>query len=322
MFQQTFKNFNINFDASNVRRSVSSGDLITGQISFDLTKQTKITSITLALRGRASVHWSKGGGGGGGGRRRRRRKHFSAELDFFNFKNVILQENRITGAAVRLSPGTHVYPFTCQLPQGDFPSTFRGVYGHITYTLTVGMDRPWHLTKDFVTELNFVNHIDTSQPEMRAPMSGSNYMTLCCLWCNSGPITMTTSIEKKAFVPGETVKVTCKFSNASSSTATPKVKLQQKQAYYTLNKVHKCIVSKSLVSLTGQPISGNTSGVSREIELVIPPSVSCTISNCSILDIDYLLEVSLSVTASPDLTVLFPIILCDTPVNTDPPLYL
>lgn len=27
-------------------------------------------------------------------------------------------------------------------------------------------------------------------------------MTVCCLWCSSGPITMTATAEKKAFVPG------------------------------------------------------------------------------------------------------------------------
>lgn len=91
MFLQTVTNFNINFNVLNERRTFSSGDLITGHISFDLTKETKITSITMALTGKANVHWSTGGGGGG--RRRRHRRHFSAKLEFFNFKNVILQEN-------------------------------------------------------------------------------------------------------------------------------------------------------------------------------------------------------------------------------------
>lgn len=37
---------------------------------------------------------------------------------------------------------------------------------------------------------------------LQAPLSGSNNMTLCCLWCASGPITLTARTEKKAFVPG------------------------------------------------------------------------------------------------------------------------
>lgn len=48
----------------------------------------------------------------------------------------------------------------------DFPSSFHGVHGQIEYTLTVSIHRPWHLSKDFVTELNFVNHVDTNKPDL------------------------------------------------------------------------------------------------------------------------------------------------------------
>ncbi|XP_068560321.1 arrestin domain-containing protein 3-like isoform X2 [Cebidichthys violaceus] len=288
MFQQTIKNFNINFNVLNETNSFSSGDLITGHVSFDLTKETKITSISMALTGRANVHWSTGGGGGR--RRRRHRKHHTAKLDFFNFKSVILQENSDTGGTAILQPGRHLFPFTCQLPQGDFPSTFRGVFGQILYSLTVSIHRPWHMAKDFVTELNFVNRINTNQPELHAPLSGSNSMTLCCLWCASGPITMTVSVEKKAFMPGETVKIICQFSNASSRTATPKVALQQKQICYTINKMSKRMVMKNLASVTGEPVSAHTSDVHTAIMLAIPTFAPLTISNCIIIDVDYFIE--------------------------------
>lgn len=148
MFQQTIKNFNINYNVANERGTFSSGDLITGHISFDLTTKSKIISITMELRGKADVHWSTGGGGGR--RRRRQRRHYSAKVDFFNLKSVILQENHgmqsvrpfacmtglqtigpcsgeshsvcvplaATGERAKLQPGTHVYPFTCQIPHG------------------------------------------------------------------------------------------------------------------------------------------------------------------------------------------------------------
>lgn len=88
MFKQTLKNFSIHFNALNEKNTVSSGDVITGHISFDLTKLTKITSITMELKGKAHVHWSAGSGG-----KRKRRRHFSAKLEFFKLKSVILQEH-------------------------------------------------------------------------------------------------------------------------------------------------------------------------------------------------------------------------------------
>ncbi|XP_035514955.1 arrestin domain-containing protein 3-like [Morone saxatilis] len=316
MFQQTIKNFSVNFNALNERNTVSRGDLITGHISFDLTKETKVYAITMTLKGKVNVHWSTGGG------KKRSRRNFSAKLELFKLTSVLLQENSVTGETAKLQPGTHMYPFSCQIPQGDFPSTFHGAHGHATYSLTVGINRPWHISKDFVTELNFVNRIDTSNPELSAPLSGHNTMTLCCLWCASGPITVTASTEKKAFIPGETVKVICNFSNHSSRTATPTVKLQQEVVYYTHSRVSKRKVIKNLAYVTGQPVPANTSDLRTEIMLPIPLPTSLSISNCSILEVDYIVEVTMSLTAAPDLQVLFPIVLCDTPVNANPPCYL
>ncbi|KAM3611012.1 uncharacterized protein V6R79_012318 [Siganus canaliculatus] len=310
MFQQAFQNFNINFNAVNGRTSFSSGDILTGHISFDLPKQTKITSIEMALRGRVHVHWSSGSG--------KSRRNYSAKVDFFKLKSSILQENSVTGGT-RLQPGTHMYPFTCQIPQGDFPSTFHGVHGQITYTIIVSIYRPWHLAKEFVTELSFAHHMDINQPILRAPLSGINSMTLCSLWCTSGPITMKVTTEKKAFVPGETVKLFCDFGNGSSQIATPSVKLQQKQSFFTANKVSSRIVCKNMARVNGLPVSPHTSAVHTEIMLTIPSSAAPTISNCTLLQVEYLIKVKLGARGSADLEVHVPIVLCDAPVVPLPP---
>lgn len=55
MFEQTIRNFKINFIRHDGRNSFPSGDQIIGHISFDLTKETKITSITMRLKGNANV---------------------------------------------------------------------------------------------------------------------------------------------------------------------------------------------------------------------------------------------------------------------------
>ncbi|XP_054629486.1 arrestin domain-containing protein 3-like [Dunckerocampus dactyliophorus] len=311
MFAKTFKDFTINFNDKN---TFSSGDLMTGQISFELPKATKISSISMCLTGRVNVHWSSGGG------KKRNRRHYNAKIAFFNLKSMILTEGAV-GEGAKLPPGRHVYPFTCHIPQGDFPSSFRGPHGQICYSLTVSIDRPWHMSKDFVTEFNFVHHINSNQPDLWSPLSGSNSMEVCFLCCATGPITMTASVEKKAFTPGETVKIICDFSNASSRTVTPKVKLQQKQHYYTMNKVHSRLMVKNLVSQTGLPIAAHTSDIHTEMTFTIPTDSSLSISNCSILEVQYVIELRLCASASSDLTVVFPIILCDIPFHTPPPPY-
>ncbi|XP_068167061.1 arrestin domain-containing protein 3-like [Antennarius striatus] len=314
MFQQTIKNFNFNFNALNARNSYSSGDVITGQISFDLTKQWKVEVITMTLTGKANIAWTVRTSGRKG---RRHTRQISAKVEYFNLKSVIHQPDG--DETTNLQPGNHTYQFTCQIPQGDFPSSFTGVNGKITYTLTVGIIRPWHFSKDFVTEFNFVNRTNTNHPDLWAPLSGTNEMRLCCLCCASGPITMTATTERKAFNPGETVKIICDFSNTSSRTATPNLKLQQKQSFYTHNKTSQRVVFKNLASRTGQPIGAQTSHVHTEFTLTIPPTAEPTISNCSILEVNYIIEVVLSVRAAYDLIVLIPIILCDI-TNIQPPM--
>uniref|UniRef100_A0A3B5BK00 Arrestin-like N-terminal domain-containing protein n=1 Tax=Stegastes partitus TaxID=144197 RepID=A0A3B5BK00_9TELE len=92
MFGASIQNLRVSINRLNERNTVSSGDQVAGHVSFELTKQTKITSITVALSGVAHVHWSTGGGGGGR-KRRRYRRVYSAKVEYFNYKGVILQEN-------------------------------------------------------------------------------------------------------------------------------------------------------------------------------------------------------------------------------------
>lgn len=88
MFQQAITNFNINYDVYNESRTFFSGDRVTGNISFELKKEIKISTISMEFRGMAHVHWSSGGGG-----KKRRRRHYSAKLDYFRIKSSILQDS-------------------------------------------------------------------------------------------------------------------------------------------------------------------------------------------------------------------------------------
>lgn len=105
MFQQSIKNFSVVFETANGNLTVSAGDLITGHISFDLTKVTRISSLTMKVRGRAHVHWSSGS--------RKRRRHYSEKMEFFSMKSIIMQENN----------GMHTF-WTCLDQTATFPSFF------------------------------------------------------------------------------------------------------------------------------------------------------------------------------------------------------
>uniref|UniRef100_A0A3Q3FSE6 Arrestin-like N-terminal domain-containing protein n=1 Tax=Kryptolebias marmoratus TaxID=37003 RepID=A0A3Q3FSE6_KRYMA len=67
------------------RSTFSSGDVIRGQVSFDLTKETEISSVMMRLRGGASVHWSSSAW-------KMYRNHYSAEEDYFDHKSALIHE--------------------------------------------------------------------------------------------------------------------------------------------------------------------------------------------------------------------------------------
>uniref|UniRef100_A0A674P423 Arrestin domain-containing protein 3-like n=1 Tax=Takifugu rubripes TaxID=31033 RepID=A0A674P423_TAKRU len=284
MFQQAITNFNINYDVYNESRTFFSGDRVTGNISFELKKEIKISTIGMEFRGMAHVHWSSSSGG-----KKRRSRHYSAKLDYFRIKSSILQD--CADGGLRLQRGTHVYPFTLQIPQGCVRACSFGRVCCLSRKPGLTIYRPWHLSKSFVTELMFMNRLNLNQPELWSPLSGTNSTTLCCLWCASGPITLTATTEKKVFAPGETVKIVCELGNSSSRTATPKGKLLQKQNFFMHNKVNKRLISQTMASMAGHPVSPHTSEVHTELMLTIPPSAPYSIANCSILEVQYVLEV-------------------------------
>lgn len=145
MFQQAITNFKINYDVYNESRTFSSGDRVTGNISFELKKEIKISTISMEFRGMAHVHWSSGSGG-----KKRRRRHYSAKLDYFRIKSSILQDSggmqtpQPSAAELRLEPlmGKCLICFLLQQQLGDsdfsvarmsIRSQFRsrkGVYEH------------------------------------------------------------------------------------------------------------------------------------------------------------------------------------------------
>lgn len=130
---------------------------------------------------------------------------------------------------------------------------------------------------------------------------------------------MKATVEKKAFLPGETVNIMCNISNGSFATATPKARLNQKMTFYTQGRERHREVVKHFKSVSGERVVAHTSAVWNEIKLTIPSSAYLTISNCSVLEVDYLIEVKLCVPAFPDITVLVPIILCEISAHTNSP---
>lgn len=92
---------------------------------------------------------------------------------------------------------------------------------------------------------------------------------------------------------GDTVRIFCDINNGSSRTVTPKVKLQQKQFFFTISRDlgPRRMVVKNLASATADAIVGPSSDIHSEFQVPIPRDAEPTISNCRILEVENIIEV-------------------------------
>ncbi|XP_062399226.1 arrestin domain-containing protein 3-like [Sardina pilchardus] len=316
MFGETFKNVSINFTSPHPNCTFTSGDMVSGEMRLELSKDVKIQHISMTLKGKAKVRWTTRSGSG---KRRRTRVH-TAKVEFFKLESNVVQGQN--DDEIVLKTGIHVYPFRCQIPHGDFPTSFVGLYGRIQYAVIFGIHRSWHMAKKFESEFKFVNPVDCNNPALLVPISADNSKTVCCLWCASGPITMNVRLERKGFVPGEILRISAEFGNGSSRRVVPKAVLVQKQTY-TAGSSRK-LVPITLVSAIGQEVQPNHSDVCCDILLTIPEDTHTSIANLPILELEYHVMVSLDISGASNLNTSLPIVVCNIPLHQEeslPPPY-
>ena len=65
-------------------------------------------------------------------------------------------------------------------------------------------------------------------PLFQSPILMKDHKSLCCLCCKSGPISVTMSLDRSGFVPGEKLTLNAEVDNKSNKTMTrSEVKLLQ-----------------------------------------------------------------------------------------------
>ncbi|MBN3308249.1 ARRD3 protein, partial [Amia calva] len=278
MFKGTVTNLSISYDALNESNTFSRGDVISGRVTFDVSKEIKVEYLTVSAKGKASVHWTES--------HNDRTISYNAEEMYFKLKHIFIQQSSEQNT---LQPGTHVYSFSFQIPMIELPSSFEGKDGKVVYQLEAKLHRPWHLPKTFFKEFTIINPVNIQCPELLAPQMASKNKTVCCLCCASAPISLSARIERRAYTLGESIRIFAEIENGSTRTIRPKVHIQQKQTFYARGKERSHV--KKIVTVEGEPFfSGKTGTWSGELPR-IPLDTSFSIQNCGILKVEYLVVV-------------------------------
>lgn len=92
---------------------------------------------------------------------------------------------------------------------------------------------------------------------------------------------------------GETITVKTEVGNGTSSTVVPTAELEKKLTYYDDGRITSKRKSHQLRYEVGEHVKPNTSEFKGEIKLHIPKDACVTLKDCEVLDVEYVVTVSL-----------------------------
>ncbi|XP_073323417.1 arrestin domain-containing protein 3-like [Pagrus major] len=286
------KDFKLMYEALNKYNTFSEGDTVAGMVTFTLTEQTKVKSIFVKVKGEAHVHWTDGTG-------ERRRSH-NAHRKFFKDKEYLVTEN---AEGTELPKGDHQYKFRLKIPQGSFPSSFKGFHGRIVYTLTAKISRSWHLPSVEQTVLNFMSRALPHLGQSMGPNCGSVGKEVGVF--SKEHIQMSATVDKRVCSPGDTLSFVAKISNSSSKKMKPKFSVEQR-TMYRAHASHKLSVI-SVCKMVGDTLKQSEETVSGQLK--IPADVISSVHNCDIITVEHYLKVYLDISFSVDPEVKLPLVI-------------
>ena len=93
---------------------------------------------------------------------------------------------------------------------------FSRARAHIRYSVKASVDRPERSNYESKKPFIVIEDIDVNNPALVKPMKSENDKFLGCLCCESGPLTITTSIDRAGYCPGESVMVSVSVENLTN----------------------------------------------------------------------------------------------------------
>ncbi|XP_055604277.1 arrestin domain-containing protein 2-like [Uranotaenia lowii] len=199
-------NIEVRFD-NNPQGIYYVGQTAAGSVVLHLDQPETVKEIYFKLEGFTVVNWSERRPHG----QRRRSRQFCGRRDYMNTITALAGTQH--GPPIEIPAGTHVYNFTCLLPE-MLPTSFEGRNGHIRYTITVVIERPSlqsTVYREAFTVLKNVNLNDT--PALWNPVKLRETKTFGWWVFKSDPLDITVEIPYTGYVPGQIIPVLIQWEN-------------------------------------------------------------------------------------------------------------
>ena len=297
------------------------GSNVAGNVSLEISEPMKTQGISIKLSGAAYVHWTERRHTTSGGRHssgRTETVHYSDTQIIFN--DVFIQLWGNGRDSQKLAPGRYDFPFNFQLPSNlVLPTSFESHHGHVRYFLLTRIHRSWKFDHTATRAITVNEVVDINTPQLTVPLSGSNEKTLCCLFCASGPISLSVTLDRGGYCPGESIAISTEAENHSSTRITAvRASLRQTVSYYAIGKQKQ--ESKVIQMIESPGINPNSSSNWNNELLPIPATVP-SINSCRVLSLSYALIVTLDIPSAFDLHVIIPITIGNVPFKGRGPAY-
>ncbi|XP_023676057.2 arrestin domain-containing protein 3-like [Paramormyrops kingsleyae] len=286
----SLKSVSITYDAVNENNTFTCGDVISGRVAVVLAKESKIKTLLVKARGEGKVQWMESYD---------QNTLYQAKEKYLKLDDVIISGQK--GKDVVLAAGSHVFPFTFQIPQGNMPSSFKGAHGKVEYKLEAKLSRSWRIPSKSVSMFNFVSKPEMSMAQLMSPQCDMVRKDFFL----SGNVSMNATMTRMGYMQGERLKVTVEIDNSSSHKLVPKFSVSQKQSFSAggSRTSQKEVVLKE----AGKPIASRTWQTLTQ-ELSIPQDLPVSVLNCTILRVEYKLRVFLDVPCARSPKIKFPLV--------------
>ncbi|XP_031426518.1 arrestin domain-containing protein 3-like [Clupea harengus] len=292
----TIKNLSVTYYEINESNIFTNGDCISGHVTLEVMKETKINSFKIKATGKAHVSWSEHCG--------RLHRFYSDNEIYFKSAQYFIQDQKdeeqdgiplLTDQdgqpySNTVAPGCHLFPFTFHLPQEEMPPSFKGVHGKIVYFLEAKLTRSMRIPSKARTEFTFVSKPDPSYEA--EPFVQQDFTEKKLKFFNNGSVSMNISIDNMEYPVGDGITVTGLIENNSSRPIRPKYFLYQKQSCFA-DKERK-VNTRDILREEGDIIEPSTSTNVTKV-LNIPFSIPPSVLTSDILKVEYRLRVYLDV---------------------------
>ncbi|XP_034871235.1 arrestin domain-containing protein 1 isoform X3 [Mirounga leonina] len=194
------------------------------------------------------------------------------------------------------------------------PTSFEGPFGKIVHQVRATIDTP-RFSKDhqcsrvfyILSPLNLNSIPDIEQPNVASTTKKFSYKLV-----KTGSVVLTASTDLRGYVVGQVLRLQADIENQSGKDTSPVVaSLLQKVSYKAKRWVHDV---RTIAEVEGAGVKAWRRAQWQE-QILVPALPQSALPGCSLIHVDYYLQVSLKV---PEATVTLPIFIGNIAVNHAP----